>query len=1044
MIRAIEDSFPIVEINRLAVPERNAFKPIYQMHKWFARRASCVFRAILLGALKPLPLDKDGKPLKSGAQIIMDEFYKDHTHDPDTNGKVVLDPFMGGGTTIVEALRLGCKVIGIDLNPVAWFIVKTEIEPVDLDELRAAFDRLTERKVEWSGKPLRETLLDLYKTKCPSCGGDADIIYTFWVKSAICTSDTCRKQVPLFSDYIVSQKTPSIRYFPDCDCPECGKAFDWEIEPATMVGDSKLMVNAGKYSAGQGRTSARWAYGCVGKGPNREITGKVACPWCYKIVTPKTQNAKAKRKKTELAVLLCPKCEEVWQHRGPLPEQVTCPTCNHIYGPMKGNIPDKSVFRCTCGNDARIIESIRTLPEDQLLPMRAYGIEAYCPTCDAKPGDNDEDNTAATDDLFASTNNPFLSDQPPPVTKNPNSILWKNSGKFFARMTAVDLSTYQTACNQWHEHKSNLPHPASMIPKGQETTRLLEHHYLYWHQMFNSRQLLALGTLFAAILEEKGRVRDQLLLCASATTDTNNVFTRYMASRDSAGGQTAQGVFARHDFQLKATVCEQNVWGLEAGGIGSFLRRYWQTIEGVKFARASYDVHYTEEDGKRIRNTVLSDNLFGPNNLAANRALYCQSSSNLERVPDGTADFVITDPPYSDNVNYSELGDFYYVWHRLVLRKEHPHFAPEITPKTDEVIKNATRDKGDEEFATDLTAVFAEANRKLDAGGLLVFTFHHAEGSAWVGLLQAICDAGFEIVSIYPIQSEGESSLHLMDKQAISYDLIHVCRKRTAESTTTRSWASVRQAIRQRARLEIQNIETGRYGNEPLPPMDRNLVLIGKCLELYSEHFGRIVDHAGAPVPLQSALEDIKMMVDQLTTEDTGLPSEIEDVDAPSYVYLTCLCDRREVPGDEVSKATKGITEPITLIGRDLMIKGRAKRGRSYEVKSPVERLDLLKRKFGVRQTDKQGTLFDDDLTVTTLPGVIFIDYVHFLIGLAETGESVLEWLDETQFRGRRPQIRAALEYLAKRNRSFADPIRKIMGLMDEKTLFSGKETEHA
>ena len=52
-LRAIEVGFPIVEINRLAEPERNSFKPIYQMHKWFARRASCVFRAIFLGALKP-------------------------------------------------------------------------------------------------------------------------------------------------------------------------------------------------------------------------------------------------------------------------------------------------------------------------------------------------------------------------------------------------------------------------------------------------------------------------------------------------------------------------------------------------------------------------------------------------------------------------------------------------------------------------------------------------------------------------------------------------------------------------------------------------------------------------------------------------------------------------------------------------------------------------------------------------------------------------------------------------------------------------------
>jgi len=51
--RAIEVGISIVETNRLAEPERNSFKPIYQMHQWFARRASCVFRAILLGALKP-------------------------------------------------------------------------------------------------------------------------------------------------------------------------------------------------------------------------------------------------------------------------------------------------------------------------------------------------------------------------------------------------------------------------------------------------------------------------------------------------------------------------------------------------------------------------------------------------------------------------------------------------------------------------------------------------------------------------------------------------------------------------------------------------------------------------------------------------------------------------------------------------------------------------------------------------------------------------------------------------------------------------------
>lgn len=63
MTRAIEEYFPIVDINRLAVPERNAFKPIYQMHKGFARRSVMVFRTILLGAMKPVNPD------------IMEEFY---------------------------------------------------------------------------------------------------------------------------------------------------------------------------------------------------------------------------------------------------------------------------------------------------------------------------------------------------------------------------------------------------------------------------------------------------------------------------------------------------------------------------------------------------------------------------------------------------------------------------------------------------------------------------------------------------------------------------------------------------------------------------------------------------------------------------------------------------------------------------------------------------------------------------------------------------------------------------------------------------------
>ena len=376
--RAIEVGFPIVEINRLAEPERNSFKPIYQMHRWFARRASCVFRAVLLGALKPAYL-ADGTPVD-----LMDEFYKDHSLDQDTKNKVVLDPFMGGGTTVVEALRLGCNVVGIDLNPVAWFIVKAEVEPLEIDALKAAFERLATRQVEWNnGQPLRESLLDLYKTEV-TANIEADVIYTFWVKHAICTDPTCKKEVPLFKEYFVASKTVSVRYHRDANCPACRKTFDWEVEVASLIAEPSMMVNSSRGSGGEGRPTTLWTYAPEPPKPksrHAESYVALACPHCMKDVRVQVPWAKKKeRKKVQLAVLLCPSCEAVWQWRGPLPDgELTCPACNQSYDPKKGNVPEKGYFQCRCGNKDKIIESIRLLPQDRRLPVRPYALQAYAP-----------------------------------------------------------------------------------------------------------------------------------------------------------------------------------------------------------------------------------------------------------------------------------------------------------------------------------------------------------------------------------------------------------------------------------------------------------------------------------------------------------------------------------------------------------------------------------------------------------------------------------------------------------------------------------------
>jgi hypothetical protein len=127
----LEVDFPIVPINEIAQIEGNAGKPIYQMSKWWARRRSSVFRSMLLSAATKAPPENE-----SASGLIWKAYYGNHQKNEAFRKLKVADIFMGGGTTLVEGSRLGFELFGCDLNPVAWFVVKNELTPVDLDELK--------------------------------------------------------------------------------------------------------------------------------------------------------------------------------------------------------------------------------------------------------------------------------------------------------------------------------------------------------------------------------------------------------------------------------------------------------------------------------------------------------------------------------------------------------------------------------------------------------------------------------------------------------------------------------------------------------------------------------------------------------------------------------------------------------------------------------------------------------------------------------------------------------------------------------------------
>ncbi len=127
---SIEKKFDISFISALSLREKQIqqnYRPIIAVHKWFARRPGTLFRGLILSEFVDKPL--------------RDTFYSSN----NLSGLAILDPFMGGGTPLFEVNRLGCDVIGYDINPMAYWIARQEIEHLDLADYRKAADDLIHR-----------------------------------------------------------------------------------------------------------------------------------------------------------------------------------------------------------------------------------------------------------------------------------------------------------------------------------------------------------------------------------------------------------------------------------------------------------------------------------------------------------------------------------------------------------------------------------------------------------------------------------------------------------------------------------------------------------------------------------------------------------------------------------------------------------------------------------------------------------------------------------------------------------------------------------
>ena len=229
--------------------------------------------------------------------------------------------------------------------------------------------------------------------------------------------------------------------------------------------------------------------------------------------------------------------------------------------------------------------------------------------------------------------------------------------------------------------------------------------------------------------------------------------------------------------------------------------------------------------------------------------------------PDGSVDAVITDPPYYDNVPYSDISDFFYVWLKRSVGHIYPaHFAGVATPKKEEAIADANRHGGSKERAREayeymMRRSLGEANRVLKSEGQLVIVYAHKTTLGWATLVDALRAEGFTVTEAWPLDTEMSVRLRAMDSAALASSIFLVARKRDATSKVGNYEADVVPELGSIVRERVDTLwEMGISG------ADLVIACVGAGLRAFTK-YGRVEFANGEEVPAERFLMEVEAAV---------------------------------------------------------------------------------------------------------------------------------------------------------------------------------------
>lgn len=322
-------------------------------------------------------------------------------------------------------------------------------------------------------------------------------------------------------------------------------------------------------------------------------------------------------------------------------------------------------------------------------------------------------------------------------------------------------------------HTQGPPLPDFKVPHGPKSNDLLARGIRHFTDLFSARQLLYLfesKQILETISEEH---RLWLALLISTSLEFNSMLCGYKGSEKRRPG-AIRHVFSHHAYSFPYTALENNpVYSKPTSGT---LRRlfndrilragFWAKtpIERQKIGNKweKRTIEGEADSGTEVRS---SSQFFG--NLRSFHVAQLDSTHLPEK--DGSVDFVVTDPPYYDSVQYSDLSHFFRCWLSWYL----PRAANWKYMPSSSAVAETKND--DDKFGNILGNVWKECNRVLSRPhGRLVFTYHHWRASAWAQLTVSLTRANFELLNSYTVHSENPISVHIRQLRALRHDCILV------------------------------------------------------------------------------------------------------------------------------------------------------------------------------------------------------------------------------------------------------------------------------